>query len=132
MIQEQIKAEIEWLINNWKLCESSEAKYRLEAYNELLYYINSLPEEPVSEDLEEAAKNWWEGTRFKSDLSGTPINAFKEGSKWNGKHLINKACEWLVDNIYGYVEESQKYSDGYSIDLSSLVIDFRKAMEEEK
>ena len=46
------------------------------------------------------------------------------------KEEIDKACEWLIDNIYGYVEESQKYSDGYSIDLSSLVIDFRKAMEE--
>lgn len=45
--------------------------------------------------------------------------------------FIEKVRDWLVDNIYGYVEESQKYSDGYSIDLSSLVSDFRKAMKRE-
>lgn len=39
--------------------------------------------------------------------------------------MLDRVCEWLVDNIYGYVEESQKYSDGYSIDLSSLVSDLR-------
>lgn len=40
----------------WMLCQSSEAKYRMEAYTELLDFINSIQEEPVSEDLEEAAK----------------------------------------------------------------------------
>ena len=46
-----IKAEIERLIKEYRLSNSAEAKYRCEAYNELLEYINSLQEEPVSENL---------------------------------------------------------------------------------
>ena len=47
-----IKSELENLIKEWQLGSSAEAKYRCEAYKELLEYINSMQEEPVSNDLE--------------------------------------------------------------------------------
>ena len=37
-----IKAEIERLIKEYRLSNSAEAKYRCEAYNELLDFINTL------------------------------------------------------------------------------------------
>lgn len=43
---------------------------------------------------------------------------------------VNKACEWLIDKLYGYIEESQKYSGGYYINFNSLLNDFYEAMEE--
>ena len=43
---------------------------------------NYMQEEPVSEELEDAAVEWFNSIKYKSDLSGTPINAFKAGAKW--------------------------------------------------
>ena len=37
-----IKAEIERLVKEYRLSNSAEAKYRCEAYNELLDFINTL------------------------------------------------------------------------------------------
>ena len=57
---EKIKAEIERLKKSlpWGSCASQlsmECNCKNEAYNEVLSYIDSLEEEPVSNDLEEAA-----------------------------------------------------------------------------
>ncbi len=52
--KEKIRAEVERLLNKeWKWHSSTEAKFRCEAYKELLEFINSLDEEQVSDDLEE-------------------------------------------------------------------------------
>lgn len=82
------------------------------------------------------AKYLYEKKGYPIDLNGnTPsfeetMKDVEQYNKYKEDKFIDKVCEWLVDNIYGYVEESQKYSDGYSIDLSSLVSDLRRAMEE--
>lgn len=76
----------------WMLCQSSEAKYRMEAYTELLDFINSIQEEPVSEDLEEASNNYAEseekrigcGTEF---FTPELAKAFKAGSQWKEKQF---------------------------------------------
>ena len=106
---------------------------RLTELNHLKLFINSLPEEPVSEDLEEAAQQWYDSTKFKSDLSGTPIGAFKAGAKWQkriddiikrnihnnavkyGKRqIINAACEYLWRQMWP----------------DNKIDDFRKELEE--
>lgn len=53
-------------------------------------YIDSLQEEPVSNDLEEAAVEWYNSVKYKSDLSGTPISAFKAGAKWQKEQMASK------------------------------------------
>lgn len=49
--KERILAEIERKHNEWKDGNTTEAKYRCEAYKELLEDFDALQEEPVSEDL---------------------------------------------------------------------------------
>lgn len=54
------------------------------------------------------------------------------GMIWQKKHLIDKACEWLEENVskYSYVIkiEDTEYKKVHFTD--SLIEDFRKAMEE--
>ena len=85
--------------------------------NEIDTFINSLPEEPVSEELEDAAlaycnSNW----KLKESL-----DAFKAGAQWQKKRLISKACEWLADRV-------AHDSIDYPMANKYLVEDFRKAM----
>lgn len=47
---EKLKAELERLIKEWELCDSAEAKYRLEAYKELLDFVDSL-DKPEKDEL---------------------------------------------------------------------------------
>lgn len=49
------------------------------------------------------------------------------GMMWQKKALINKACEWLVDNARNYIVSG---SDGCWYDSVKLKHAFRKAMEE--
>lgn len=81
---ERIKSEIKNLIDEWWWGNSAEAKYRCEAYGELLEFINSLQEEPVSKDLEEASDNYvGHAPEIDEDLSCfTKRNAFIAGAKW--------------------------------------------------
>ena len=68
------------------------------ALESLLLFINSLPEEPISDNLDDAAKSYGDekekkagcGTEF---TTGELIKAFKAGSKWDYDKLIEKACD---------------------------------------
>lgn len=51
----------------------------VEAY-ECIEQLLSQPSLPSN--LDEAALQWWDSVKFYSDLSGTPINAFKAGAEW--------------------------------------------------
>lgn len=54
-------------------------------YRNLLDFINSLPQEPVSEGLEEAADDYAD----KHPTCGLAKNSFKAGAQWqkeNGNH----------------------------------------------
>lgn len=48
---------------------------------------------------------------------------YKEGAQWADKTMIEKACEWIIENMPHYV--SKDYT--YEVDMAD---DFRKAMEE--
>ena len=93
---EKIKAEIERLIICFRTEKAKEGATQIDKLSlggrvavleELLGFINSLPEEPVSEDLEEASNNYAEseerrvgcGTEF---FTPELAEAFKAGSQW--------------------------------------------------
>ena len=117
------------------VCKNMRDKFPLADISKWAYLKDLLykQEEPVSEDLEEAAQQWYDSTKFKSDLSGTPIGAFKAGAKWQkriddiikrnihnnavkyGKRqIINAACEYLWRQMWP----------------DNKIDDFRKELEE--
>lgn len=55
--------------------------------------------------------------------------AFIEGAKWADKTMVEKAVEWLKENVKDYVVTC--YDKG-EIDDEGLLQDFRKAMLEEE
>ena len=76
-------------------------QYSTGAYNgmkEIRDYINSLTEEPVSEELEEASKEYAtnligydeENNQAITELNDIEYYAFKAGAKWDRKHILSK------------------------------------------
>lgn len=76
---------------------------KLEALEGIADFIDSMKEDPVSKELEEAAVEWFNSVKYKSDLSGTPINAFKAGTKWKELQMMSKAIDGEIGywNLYG-------------------------------
>ena len=61
-------------------------------------------------------------------ITSLEANSIIEGAKWADKTMIDKACEWLQQH-----QESYDMYDAWSgdfVNFKSLIIDFRKAMEE--
>ena len=113
-----------------------ERKRFIEEYKSLLSFINSLPEEPESEDVEEAARETqWaameytskaakESTSVRDWCTDDVVNAFIGGAKWQ----LEKACEWLKFNLQDYAGFDDKKNQ---VPFDSEVFEeFRKAMEE--
>ena len=99
---ERIKSEIKNLIDEWRWHCSAEAKYRCEAYSELLDYLDTLEVkvEPVSKDLEEAADNYvGHAPEIDEDLDCfTKRNAFIAGAQWKESNLWKDAqCDDLPE-----------------------------------
>ena len=97
-------------------------------------YIDSLSEEPVSEDLEKtskeyADKNYVEWLDFVSGDERDdhyPISeAFKAGAQWQKRRLIEKACEFFENDLCCYIGAQH-----FFIQHKRLEEDFKKAMEE--
>ncbi len=93
--KDKIKSEIERLLNKeWKWGSSIEAKFRCEAYRELLDFIDSLPKEPTSSDLEEAADNFCENIKDKChmlpDMKIIAFHTFKAGASWQKQQMMMK------------------------------------------
>jgi hypothetical protein len=66
-------------------------------YNNLLFFIDSLEEEPVSNDLEEAAHLYVDTTIEWFDSEGNPCcyPAFIAGAQWQKEQMVEEACKWL-------------------------------------
>ena len=58
---------------------------------------------------------------IKGLICENSIPIFIQGAEWADKTMINKACEWLKENIEGGVHPQSAYG---------FVEKFRKAMEE--
>lgn len=82
--------------------------------------LNYIQEESVSEELEVAAMKWFNSVKYKSDLSGTPTNAFKAGAKWGKNQAMAEiqaqsmalahGCpkEPVSENLGEYINELSK------------------------
>ena len=55
-------------------------------------------------------------------------NGFINGAKWADETMIEKACKWLEQHQEDY-DMYDAWKEHYT-DFKSLIIDFRKAMEE--
>lgn len=69
---------------------------------------------------------------YDGEALGEITDAFEAGAEWEHKRLVEKACEWLKENVskYSYVikVEDTEYRKVHFTD--SLIEDFRKAMKE--
>ena len=104
--KELIRQEIERRYN----CEKCypldrEANVAAAVLQELLLFIDSLPEEPASEDLEEAthkySREWYAkriGTNPKCNGCYSHIkDAFTAGAKWQKQQIMKDAVEGVID-----------------------------------
>lgn len=95
----------------------------------VLTYIDSLQEEPVSKDLEEATdKHLVEKGYLLTANNGEHLaeveakGLFKAGAQWQKQQLIEKACEWL-NNFYS--------EDRHCYLVAEDIKAFKQAMEEQ-
>ena len=85
-IERRIAFQKECIKNSYRLTGRPEEQIILE-YKQFLSYVDSLPEEPVSEDLEDAAVKY-----SVTDINGYDKEAlytgFKEGANWQKSRLL--------------------------------------------
>lgn len=151
---EQIKAEIkrkyksyEKILNeNINPFLSFSLVSRIEECKSVLSFIDSL-EEPISEDLEQAAVEAFK--KIVDDGDNSFLNIFKAGAQWQKQQdqltielaedhamlagmekmrqeMIDKVCKWLVKHWREYVW----LTDNDVIHFGHWEHDFKKAMEE--
>lgn len=58
------------------------------------------------------------------------LHGYVRGATEQRKHDIEKACEWLGDNLIAFTEYD--HLNGINIDYGQLNKQFRKAMEDEQ
>lgn len=106
--KEKIKAEVQKWINNRTDCthvaEADIVATKRCAYQDVLNFINSLPEEPVSEDLEEEVVKYAAENGFRPE-SNILRNIFKAGAQWQKNHIWHDTNETPV-----YIE-GDKYAN---------------------
>ena len=108
-------------------------------------FINSLPAEQPSEDLgiDEELKRFFEINNLFVDANdlqtvrhcnGSPVDKryyfediARHFAQWQKEQTINKACEWLKENIYNRV---YKCNDGLGFPTAAFLAEFKKAMED--
>ena len=91
----------------------------------MVEYRNSLQEEPVSEDLDDAANNYGLNVRkgyprVMDETDRYIYNAFKAGAKWADKSMADKAIEveivglkkQILDGSCGYFEIEGNHKEG--------------------
>ena len=128
--KDAVVAEIEKELNTTKKYSTEYVNGKKYALNKILSFLDTLEvkeveEEPVSEDLGEAANtyvdNWYKLNNL--DKESYPIdveiskNDFKAGAKWQKEQMIEKACVFL------------KSTDFYKYYNREFVKEFVKAME---
>lgn len=90
--KQKILAEIENLKKHYLDREEYDFDYN-KALEHIASFINSLPEEPVMEDLEEAALEYCnKGWKEKE-----PLEAFKAGAQWQKSTLLQWSQQKLAE-----------------------------------
>lgn len=112
--QEIRQASIEYTIGNRPMCIGGGA------FSEIADELNR------NKSFEEGAK-WADEHPYLSEEEQVGFGGL--GMMWQKKHLIDKACEWLEQHNEDY-NMYDAWSGDY-VSFKSLIMDFRKAMEEE-
>ena len=110
---EKIRREIEKRYEYWKEKESNshsiESESRMSECQHLLLLFNSLQEEPVSNDLEEAAWQYYDRNKplmpSEFDLHKELIDFFKAGVRWKEQNDSNLSEVLYRDNLDEMAEE---------------------------
>lgn len=117
---QEIKAEIKRRMKECSPVQSSEGKYRIEAYKELLGFIDDIQEEPVSEDMEEAAFDYAEACKYDGGEKLLCVEHFKAGAQWQKERMMKDAvggevfmtifgdATITVDNLNGDLAQGDK------------------------
>lgn len=135
---EQIKAEIESLQAKTSIgLNEYDAGYengKAEVCRLLLNFINSLPVEPVSEDLKSAAEEYaytnWEDEDYHEGASkGLPFDpightekTFQAGANWQKEQMMAKAVDgevgyWNIRGLSVNMELPRKFEEGDKVKL---------------
>ena len=115
-----IKAEIHRLVDV--------RGYDREMANDLLAFMNSLPNEPVSEDLEEAANKYAKDYLFTPKPQRAPNIHFINGANWQKQQMMAKAVDVTIaipyQNGYGGYTQLVDSKEGlpFGENLKVLVI----------
>ena len=108
-----IKAEIERLRHDWPKVISDGEKNHLWMYfrglNRIRDFIDSLPEEPVGEDLEKAAEDY--GVRQGAELKPFAIKDFKAGAQWKEEQFEKNRLEHCNSITNEQAELEQSFID---------------------
>lgn len=83
------------------------------------------------EEIKQAAEEYYDEVKYLSDLSATPINAFKVGAEWADKTMLNKVYDFIIANVYKYGKV--KFVDnGATFDFRTNIFlnDLKQAVEE--
>lgn len=125
------------------------------ALMEISLFLDSLPEEPVSKDLEEEINKFvdipenqgnpdlkeelskcahhfaqWQEQQDEKDTSDMLTVVYLRGADEGKRVMVDKACEWLDGVIWDYIDLSNVPVNTYiNIDGNKFLQDFRKAME---
>jgi hypothetical protein len=95
---EKIKAEIKRRYDEFKFGSSAEAKYRCEAYEELLDYADSVQDVPINEDIEQAAV---QDFKYLVDFDKNNFfEIYKAGANWKEQQIMSKAVDgYVIEDI---------------------------------
>ena len=129
--KEKIRAEIERRIEELQPCNTREnlrAHGAIAGYYQILSFINSMQEEPVSEDLEEACEQLAENARKHKAETSSPffsqtdyIQGVMDGAKWKIAKLMKDATPVTVHidaGCYPYIPQLELYDYGKDVPLA--------------
>ena len=91
--KEKILAEIERLKETSLRCGAIGKNSRIIVLNEILSFIDSLSEEPVSEELEEAFRQSFEKVKEETMCVYDYHAGFVDGAKWQKEQMMAKAVD---------------------------------------
>lgn len=74
-------------------------------------------------DILKASVSWTDKT-----LTVKEEKAFQAGAEWADKTMIEKACDWLNQNVEKYESVTKMGYMPFSL-IEDMINDFRKAME---
>lgn len=135
--KELIKQEIESYKESMKGLEphSDFRRGQITAYNQIMQFIDSLPEEPASEDLEEEIKNYF--SNWLTDLDNHKefllqfAHHFAEWQKQKDmQDFLEKAEKFFKNELYVSISD-QVCSHNNFTSMSNFIEQFKNYMQDE-